>query len=399
MTNLTFQISKNEILRKISNNLGVTDISKSSQLSNLADGLLDITQVAFDQISATFANNFIETCDNETLDKIGVQAGLPRYVKSRLRVSQADAAMELTIDPSDVLLEDVVQLLTAGDILTINSSVVLRITSDITVTLDKHSKTRIIIGGVLSSYNESAPIGILAESSLSFTPKTQIRPNLVRYNIKFLKSITSTVVEESYTDYRSRLLAYVTSPKYSTELAIDTLVANYPYVDNYYINTAVYPAHVYLLNKQMYYTQDSDYLINNYAIAALSDELNMIAAHGSVYTVSKAKKVSVKILIETSDVELQSKFSGQSFKDFLYQVKSLNQFQYLDKNLIQDYLKQSYTAVPPFGFKIYYSFSGFLVEVPKAEIPAGCYPYVEEIYHGLFDVSGVIGTTVTDEVS
>jgi hypothetical protein len=399
LSNLTFQISKSEILRKISNNLGVTDITKSSQLSNLADGLLDITQTAFDQISETFQNNFIETCDEQTLDKIGLEAGLPRYIKSRLRISQSDSAIELTIDPEDVLIEDSFTLLKTGELLTVNSNVVIRITSDIIVTTDKVEKTRVIIGGIISSYNELSPISLTAGTSLSFTPNVTIRPNLVKYNINFLKSITSTVIEESYEDYRARLLAYSASPKYGTELAIDTLVANYPYVDRYYIDTSTYPVNIYLLNQQMYYTSNSDYLINNYAIAALSDELNMIAAHNSVYKVLKAKKVNLKIMIETEDINLQAKFIGTSFIDFLYQYRTLGETLYIDEFLIEEYLSKYYDSKPTYSFQVFYSFSGFLVTTDVAEISPESYPYIEEVYHSSNEIAGIIGDITTNGIN
>lgn len=388
---MLFQIDKQQLLKNIANNLGITDISESSQLKVLLDGLHDTIETVLEDMSKTVANNYLETCDANSLQKYGLQNQLPRYLKSRLTINSGDQAIALVVQPNNVFKDGLLKLLSKDDVIELNSTAVLKINEDVLVDLSKNSSTTVFIGGVLSSYNELTPIDVPAGTEILVKARDTVSKYVKEFNIIFTSQIASSFIEENIEQYRSRLLRYLNIPKYSTREAIEALVSTYPYVDDYYIDNDTYPTNVYLFNNLMAESQLNDYLVDMYATAGLTQELNKVAAHGSYYKVSPAVRVDIKLLIISEDTVVD-KFTSNMFKRYLLETRSLGTELLFDKAYLDTYLERYYSTTPTYDFKLYYHFDGFLLEEFSKEVLLKNNEFLQltEVYQTEDSVSGTL---------
>lgn len=282
----TESIQPDLIKQKITENLGIRDLTPYSVISNLVDGFVSEGAAFVNYAEDVLDNMYVETCSNEFLEKAGHQEGLYRTKVPTLRFYKDTG---------------IVSLANIGGGFSGN-----KINKGTTYTLDEKLSVRFIedtdlITGSNEYYNVSVDL-IFNPNVLTISYiKGETFALDGNYYLKINSDINVPVSQEDLETFRNRILYSKTISKFGSESAVRLSLASSPLVTDYVITYNDDIPIVWLYNNRLLIDADMDYILDTTAIPVIESDLNNRKAFGMEYELKVPNKVNIRIELTKKD--------------------------------------------------------------------------------------------------
>ena len=363
---------KDKIKTEISSLLNIKDPTPNSKLYGLIEGLVnDLDNFEENELSV-LNNMYIETCTEEYLDLIAAQEGIQRHRTTSFKFSKESQVLSL------VKADDVpyVNILKRGASYKLNDMFYFNSLEQVDVL--SAPKTSFISGEIkVASINDSA--FDIKKDSMFFLEGTN---NLY---ITFNEDIYIPTVEETLSDYRSRIVYSRLISKFGSENAIRLCIASSSFVDNYQVDYKTNPISILLFNRDMLIDDVAREDLILYSKNVIETEINRRKSDGTAYQV----KLPVKnnFIIELTPRVLNAREIPPvvyDFSSFIRDTYIFNSNYTVNIDLLKLFLTNSYidlAFLEDYNISFKKMFMNFSIPAINNTIQVypGEYPYLESI--------------------
>lgn len=325
--------TKQYIHQNIAANMNIKDVTPQSKIAQLVDGFLNEADNYETYADNTLANMFIQSCNENFLDKAGAQEGIARSRLPSFRFNKSTGIV--TINRTSSLPST--SIVKKGTTIQLTDTIWITLLEDIDLSTIASTPTAI------SADIEVATLGN-TNASLSLASGASFPIGLDGYYININTDISLPVVEESLEEYRARILFSKFHSKFGSESAIKLALASSSFISDFNIDTTTTPFSLYVFSSNMLTADDYLPYIENYALPVIESQLLYRKAAGANYVLKTPTKVGFEIVLKSlkdNPAEVPSQLF--SFIDHIertykigtkitYNIDSLTE--YLDNNVI-----------------------------------------------------------------
>lgn len=365
--------SSSYISQRIASNINVQDLTPQSKISVLVNGLLNEDVIFKTYTEDSNKNFYLQTADEDALERISVAEGLSRVKTPSLRVRSEDAAISIkrtTNISSPILLEKGVQLELVSE------AYWLVLTEELDLS------TAIFDKAYLSCDIKASQ----SETNLSFIEGVSYNININgdTYEITFEKNISIPILEESLETFRARLIYAKDSPRAGSESAIRLAVASNELITDFNINFNTNPVKLLIFNHTLFDDDSELDSLLSYAIPVLDTQLDLIKSEGVSYDISVVKKINITLALKATVANPRAVSSWDTFKDYIYSLYKVGSNIEISSDLFSVYLStqgEDPSFLSDYDFVIYKNFLGteYLSTSKKLTILSDEYPYINEV--------------------
>lgn len=366
--------ASNYISQRISSNMNIQDLTPQSKISVLVNGLLNEDAIFKTHREEALNNFFIQTADEDALERMGVAEGLSRMKTPALRVRAEDEVISIkrsTEYAPTIVLEKGTQL----ELVSESYWLVLTDTLDLS--------TAITDKAFISCDVKSNP----TETNVNFIEGVAYNVNINgdTYEITFEKNVNIPILEESVDTFRSRLIYAKDSPRAGSESAIRLTVASNELITDYNIDFSNTPFKVLVFNNNLFIDDAELDTLLSYAIPVLDTQLDMIKSEGSSYDISVVKKINMTLALKATVSSPRAVPTyWETFKDYVYSLYKVGVTFEINSDLFATYLQlqgEDVSFLSDYEFRIYKNFLGkeYLSTSKSVAILPDEYPYINEV--------------------
>lgn len=363
MTQIELTLDKHKLLEDTAKNLGITDLSTGSYLATLIDGMSDISKLVVDASNKSISNMYLDTADEETLERYGANKGVPR-IKTRTAITKASLA-HLSITPElFVPNKDLrVILFAKGDII---QAEILSITFLDDVVFHSAMDKVYVSCEIRPTASRTVANDFLSIDSKVALPVPKRLDTLVKsITLNVEASLTMSDYEEDLSIYRSKLKLLAQSENVSSDDTLSKVIRESYSVFKHYTDKNTYPYTVYYLSPLMYYNTP----LSNYTDVAelyLKHNTDNIRSYTSNFIFSLPEQVQFKMNIITPiNNKLIDIMNG--FVTTFLSSHILGEALIINKEYVEQYLL---TAYPDFhqDIKVEFYYTNGSIDVPVEDI-------------------------------
>ena len=385
MNLVTLPQNKNEILSKISQNLGISQPSNGSYLQTVVEGLYDLNSTVTEEINSALSELYIETASMSTLEAYGARKGIPK-VKSK-SVASTSGDMVVFIRPLFYreIKDLTITLFTKNQVLK-SDIFVITVLEDV-VYNSNADRTYISCDISINSLYELPFDYIEQGKQLKLSPPAQYQDMIEMLTLEVERNVYFSSYTETDIAYRKRLLQAMQDSNISGESYVDAILNSIPYVDQFYKNKDYYPTKVFLLNNLMYSSEEYEELLDESTLALGSSLIESVKTYGSNFELNVAEKISVSLKI---DLESGVSNAGAYLVDLVSYLKTkhtLGQEFVLDKDFINLFLRANGEYDVNFNLEVYLYFNGITIineTKDSLTLDKHQYPFISQlIYNGV----------------
>ena len=280
--------TKQYIHQNIAANMNIKDVTPQSKIAQLVDGFLNEADNYETYADNTLANMFIQSCNENFLDKAGAQEGIARSRLPSFRFNKSTGIV--TINRTSSLPST--SIVKKGTTIQLTDTIWITLLEDIDLSTIASTPTAI------SADIEVATLGN-TNASLSLASGASFPIGLDGYYININTDISLPVVEESLEEYRARILFSKFHSKFGSESAIKLALASSSFISDFNIDTTTTPFSLYVFSSNMLTADDYLPYIENYALPVIESQLLYRKAAGANYVLKTPTKVGFEIVLKS----------------------------------------------------------------------------------------------------
>lgn len=326
MTDIIGVDATSYLTQRIASNLGVQDLTPQSKLGLLINGLVNEEAIFKTYTENSLNNFFIQTADENTLHRYGVEEGIIRLQVPTLRVLDTDLVVmlkRLSNRYSNSVLDVGYQI----DIVPNFYWAIVSKEIELSNRLGEETYLSCDIKASSTEDNINFPQG----SSYPITI------NGDDFELSFEKNVSVPVLEEDIDTYRSRLLFAKANPTTGSESAIRFAIGGNSLITDFSVSFLESPYKVVIFNHKLFDDETYDSVLTSIAIPLAETSLDFCKSEGSSFEISVAKRVDLTLVLTPNTIDPRSvSYLWYSYKEFVesaYKVGkeleiSLNAFAY-----------------------------------------------------------------------
>lgn len=360
------------IAQRISDNMGISDLTPNNKISILVNGLLNEHVIGKTYTTTTLDNFFIQTASEKYLEMAGVAENLPRIREQYLRINSYDNIVSIKQVNKD---ESSSYTLEQGAVLElVENECWLVINQD--VDLSSANSTDIPLSCDIKG----------SETSLNFVEGTYypIVINDITYYITFNTAVSIPLFTEDLETYRSRLIYAKNTPRYGSSSSVRLALASILFITNFYITQEENPT-VYLFNSSLL-EDDADLdLIKNIGLPLAETLINKVKGEGIQYEVQLPKKINISLSLRKLNNNSSSvPLSWYNIKDNINSNYVFGNKLKIDRDTLIEYftsMDEDLTFLDDYELVLYKNFLGESYEssVKVINISEVEYPFINEV--------------------
>lgn len=363
---------KDKIKTEISSLLNIKDPTPNSKLYGLIEGLVnDLDNFEENELSV-LNNMYLETCTEEYLDLIAAQEGIQRHRTTSFKFSKESQVLSLVKTDSIPY----VGVLKKGASYKLNDYFYL------------NNLEEIDINSTPEASYISAEIKVVAIDNSPFDLKKDSTFFLEGSNNLYVtvnEDIYIPVIEETLSDYRSRIIYSRLISKFGSENAIKLCIASSSFIDNYQLDYSSNPISILLFNRDMIIDDVAREDIILYSKGVIETEINRRKSDGTAYELKLPIKNS--FVIELTPRVLNAREMPTIIYDFSSFIKDtyiFNSNYTVNVDLLKLFLTSNYidlTFLEDYNITFKKMFMNFSIPANNNTIQVypGEYPYLESI--------------------
>lgn len=360
------------IAQRISDNMGISDLTPNNKISILVNGLLNEHVIGKTYTTTTLDNFFIQTASEKYLEMAGVAENLPRIREQYLRINSYDNIVSIKQVNKD---ESSSYTLEQGAVLElVENECWLVINQD--VDLSSANSTDIPLSCDIKG----------SETSLNFVEGTYYPTviNDITYYITFNTAVSIPLFTEDLETYRSRLIYAKNTPRYGSSSSVRLALASILFITNFYITQEENPT-VYLFNSSLL-EDDADLdLIKNIGLPLAETLINKVKGEGIQYEVQLPKKINISLSLRKLNNNSSSvPLSWYNIKDNINSNYVFGNKLKIDRDTLIEYftsMDEDLTFLDDYELVLYKNFLGESYEssVKVINISEVEYPFINEV--------------------
>lgn len=366
--------SSNYVAQRVAANMNVQDLTPQSKIQALINGLLNEDIIFKTYTEDSNKNFYLQTADEDSLERIGIAEGISRLKTPSLRVRAEDAVISIQRTTSyapTLVLEKGVQL----ELVANTSWLVLTEPLDLSTAIYDKAYISCDVKASQSETNISFIEGVTYDINI----------NGDTYQITVEKNISIPILEESLETFRARLIYAKDSPRTGSQSAVRLAVASNELITDFDINFDVFPFQVLIFNHTLFDDDSELDSLLSYAIPVLDTQLDLIKSEGVSYDISVVKKINLTLALKALVANPRPVSSyWDTFKDYIYSLYKVGSTIDISVDLFAIYLNtqgEDASFLSDYDFVIYKNFLGteYLSNSKEVKILADEYPYINEV--------------------
>ena len=366
----------NYAVQNISYTANIADPTPSSKLRNITETIVNEID-NFDEYGTRVLNNmYIETCESSFLDRIGSQEGIQRIRAHSVYLSKETMFVNVKNNGKATKARTI----PTGHSLQASDTVWIVFPEPVSLVDLGPGEEKYVTVEIKTDINgDSIDIPEGSLYALDFEPDISIHIN---------SAIYVPIIEESESEYRSRLIFSRMSSKFGSEAAVKAAVASSSLVTNYYIDYDYSPVKVYLYSDVLSYNRDYESTLETYSVNTVRAQLNQKKSAGTTFDVVLPYSVSFKLNISPRvnnprDVDP----AIYSFSDFLKLMFKFGQELTIDNDFFEVFKKSlavDLAFLDDYNIEIIQTYMNFdyAAENNSITIHKNEYPFLESITVG-----------------
>lgn len=306
----------------------ISDPTPSSKIRNITETVINEIDNFEDYGDRVLNNMYIDTCDASFLDRVGSQEGIQRLRSHTISLNKDTMFVSLKNNGRSTKIKRI----PVGYSTQISDTSWITFTESVDLS-DLGSNQEKYVSVEIKSDVNSNTIDIPDGSSYSLDSDSEI-------SVHIHSDIYVPIIEESESDYRTRLIFSRNSSKFGSDAAIKAAVASSSLVTDYSIDYSVSPIRVYLYSSVLEYDPEYANTLETYSVNTVKSQLNQRKSAGTSFEVLIPNPVTFKINLKprvSNPREVDPSFYGLS--DFISMMFKFGEELVVDKDLIDVYKK------------------------------------------------------------
>lgn len=273
------------IKTQIAHNLNLKDSTPQSKLSQLVDGFINETDNYEAYADSTLQNMFIQTCNENFLDKAGAQEGLSRNRLPSLRFLKNTGI--LTLQRTGPISTS---KLAKGSTIQINDEIWATLLEEVDLATFGLEEVPISADIEIATL-ETGSLSLMGGASFAIEPSSS-------YYLNIKTDLSLPVIQESLEEFRARVAFSRYHSKFGSESAIRLAIASTSFVTDFHIDYSTNPFTIYLFSNAMLFTEDYVSNIESYAQPVVESHLLHRKAAGANFTIKTPSKAGFSITLK-----------------------------------------------------------------------------------------------------
>lgn len=306
----------------------IADPTPSSKIRNITETVINEIDNFEDYGNRVLNNMYIDTCDASFLDRIGSQEGIQRLRSHTISLNKDTMFVSIKNNGRTTKIKRI----PVGYSTQISDASWITFTEPVDLS-NLNPSEEIYVSVEIKSDVNSDTIDIADGSSYSLDSDPDI-------TLHINSDIYVPVIEETESDYRTRLIFSRNSSKFGSDAAVKAAVASSSLVTDYSIDYTQTPIKVYLYSSVLEYDKEYSNTLETYSVNTVKSQLNQRKSAGTSFEVLIPNPVSFKINIKArvnNPRAVDPSFYGLS--DFISMMFKFGEELVIDMDLIEVYKK------------------------------------------------------------